>query len=237
VGEEAVSARVVMSFTRPDHQLLCRLVKAQKPPRYLWDCAVKAGSWTERPVTVAGPALGAPYAAMVLEKLIALGAKAVVALGWCGSLQPHVGLGSLVLPTTAVCGDGTSPHYRLDEGDLKPDSGLRNSLEEYLLEGLGEGVPWHSGSVWTTDAFYRETVAAVRHYQSQGVLAVDLELAALFAVGRFRDVPVAGILVVSDELFTLKWRPGFRSGRLRQAREAAARAALAAAAAWSEDNA
>ncbi len=236
-GEEAVAARVVMAFTRPDYQLLCRLAKARKPPRYLWDCAVRTGSWAERPVTVAGPALGAPYAAMVLEKLIALGAKAVIAMGWGGSLAPQVGLGSLVLPTKAVGGDGTSPHYRLGEGDLTPDPDLRNSLEKYLLEGLGPGVSWHSGPIWTTDAFYRETVAAVRHYQSQGVLAVDLELAALFAVGRFRGVPVAGILVVSDELFTLKWRPGLRSGHLRQAREAAARAALRALAAWEENHA
>jgi uridine phosphorylase len=174
---------------------------------------------------------------MVLEKLIALGAKAVVVVGWCGSLSPQVRLGSLVLPVMAVGGDGTSPHYCLDDRDLDPHVGLCHSLEHILSEDLGAGVPWQAGTVWTTDAFYRETADAVRHYQGQGVLAVDLEMAALFAVGRFRGVAVAGLLAVSDELFTLTWQPGQRSGRFTKAREFAARAALAALTAWKDDDA
>jgi uridine phosphorylase len=237
VGEEAVAARVVMVCTRPDYQLLSRLVGAKQPPRHFWNCAVRSGIWTRRGITVAGPALGAPYAAMVLEKLIALGVKAVVVLGWCGSLSPSAKIGSLVLPLMAVGGDGTSPHYRLDDHDLLPHAGLSRSLQHLLSAGSDAGVPWQAGPVWTTDAFYRETVEAVRRYQSQGVLAVDLEMAALYAVGRFRGVAVAGLLAVSDELFTLTWRPGQRSGRLRQAREVAARAALTALAAWEEDDA
>jgi uridine phosphorylase len=193
--------------------------------------------WTGCHITVAGPALGAPYAAMVLEKLIALGARAVVLLGWCGSLSSSVKIGSLVLPLTALAGDGTSPQYRLDDRDLLPHPGLSRTLRRFLTEDSAGAVPWQSGIVWTTDAFYRETADAVRHYQGQGVLAVDLEMAALFAVGRFRGVAVAGLLAVSDELFDLTWRPGHRSGRLRQAREAAARAALAALAAWEDDDA
>ena len=69
-------------------------------------------------------------------------------------------------------------------------------------------------------------------YQAQGVLGVDMEMAALFAVGRFRQVPVAGLLVVSDELATLQWRPGYRSERFRRARDQAARLVLAAAVQW-----
>lgn len=236
-GEEQVAARVVLACTRPDFQLLSRLVEARQPVRYLWNCGMRSGSWEKRPVTVAGPVLGAPCAAMVLEKLIALGAKAVVALGWGGSLQPQVGLGSLVLPTAALGADGTSPHYRLADGDFTPDPGLRRRLEEFLARNPEPGIPWHSGVVWTTDAFYRETRAAVRHYQSRGVLAVDLETAALFAVGQFRGIALAGLLAVSDELSASSWRPGYRSGRLRRAREAAARAGLAALAAWEGDHA
>lgn len=236
-GEAEVSARVVLACTRPDFQLLSRIVEARQPVRYLWNCGVRAGTWGKRPVTVAGPVLGAPCAAMVLEKLIALGAKAVVALGWGGSLQSQVGLGSLVLPTVALGADGTSPHYRLADSDFTPDPGLCQRLKEYLARNPEPGIPWHSGAIWTTDAFYRETPAAVRHYQGRGVLAVDLEMAALFAVGRFRGIAVAGLLAVSDDLSALSWRPGHRSEDLRRAREAAARTALAALAAWEGDHA
>jgi len=232
-GEERVSARVIIACTGPDYQLLSRWVGANQSSRHLWGCRVRSGTWAAQPVTVAGPVLGAPYAAMVLEKLIALGAKAVLVLGWCGSLQPHVRLGSLVLPKVVRAEDGTSPHYRLGPGDLTPSPVLCRFLEEYFRQGHA-AVPWHAGSVWTTDAFYRETLAAVQYYQGQGVLAVDLETAALFAVGQFRGIAVAGLLAVSDELFRLTWRPGFRSEPLLQARKAAVRAALTVLATWKE---
>jgi hypothetical protein len=45
-------------------------------------------------------------------------------------------------------------------------------------------------------------------------------------------MPAAGLLVVSDELATLQWQPGYRSERFRRARERAARLVLAAAAQW-----
>jgi len=228
-GEAPVSSRVILAFTRPDYHYLCRVTHAAGPPRYLWDCAVHEGIWEGQGIAVAGPALGAPYAVMVLERLIALGARVILALGWCGSLQHHVKVGSLVIPTAAVSGDGTSPHY-LPKGTqpAAPHPELTRLLQEQLQDSE---IPRHCGPVWTTDAFYRETPEQVRHYQAQGVLGVDLELAALFAVGRYRQAAVAGLLAVSDELADLTWRPGFRTPAFKQARREAARAMLAAAAA------
>ena len=214
-GEAPVTPRVILAFTRPDYHNLCRLAHSTGPPRYLWDCAIHEGSWEGKSVTVAGPVLGAPYAVMVLERLIALGAKVVLALGWCGSLQKDIKVGSLVVPTGAVKGDGTSRHYLPGHLQPAPHSGLCRLLQNHLQ---ATEIPRHSGLIWTTDAFYRETAEQVRHYQAQGVLGVDLELAALFAVGQYRQVAVAGLLVVSDELASLTWRPGFRSPAFRQAR-------------------
>ena len=232
-GEAPVNPRVILTFARPDYHLLCRLAQASAPPRYLWDCAIRGGVWEGRPVTIVAPAVGAPYAVMVLEKLIALGARRVLALGWCGSLQSQVGIGALILPTRALQGDGTSKHYSTGKGDPRPDHDLYSLLEHRLKAA---DAVWRSGPIWTTDAFYRETLSQVRYHQGRGVLGVDLELAALFSVGQYRRVPVAGLLVVSDELANLSWRPGLRSGRFRQARDLAARLVLEAAAQGEADN-
>jgi len=231
-GDQPVAARVIMTFARPDYHFLSRLIQAQKP-RYIWDCAIREGIWNHRPITLAAPAVGAPYAAMILEKLIALGGRIILALGWCGSLQPRVRIGDLTLPDAAVSGDGASRHYAPEGQKLRPDPGLQELLRRCLAAG---DLSWHEGPVWTTDAFYRETPALVRHYQDQGVMGVDLELAALFAVGQFRRIPVAALLAVSDELATLTWRPGYRSARFRQTRDLAARLVLDAAASWEEDH-
>jgi purine-nucleoside phosphorylase len=91
-------------------------------------------------------------------------------------------------------------------------------------------MPWHAGPVWSTDAFYRETKGLVKSCQERGILGIDMELAALFAVGRFRRVAVAGLLVVSDELFTLTWQPARGSQPFRLARKQAFRLVLDAAA-------
>ncbi len=226
-GEEPVSPAVILSFTQPDYQALCRLAQVSGPPRSLWGCAGRAGVWKGIPLTVVAPAVGAPLAAMVLEKLIALGARRVLALGWCGSLSPRAPVGSLILPTRAFPGDGTSPHYGGVVGELEPHP----ALVALLSAGLRElAVPWQAGPVWTTDAFFRETPSLVRACQAQGILGLDLELAALLAVGRFRQTAVAALLVVSDELFDLRWRPAQGSQAFRTARQAALRLVLDAAA-------
>jgi len=220
---------VILTFTLPDYRYLCRLVQPAEPPRYIYNCAVREGCWGEASLTLLAPALGAPYAVMVLEKLIVLGARMVLALGWCGSLQSSLGIGDLVLPAATVSTEGTSRHYPLGEQPPDPDPELFGILRQLLRDSDNR---WQEGTVWSTDGFYRETVDLVRRYQAQGVLGVDMEMAALFTVARFRQVPAAGLLVVSDELATGRWNPGYRSGTFRRARDRAARLVLAAAAQW-----
>ncbi|MCL4501472.1 MAG: nucleoside phosphorylase [Deltaproteobacteria bacterium] len=235
VWEAPVSPRVILTYTLPDYRFLCRLANAAGSPRYIWNCALQEGTWNGQAITLVAPAIGAPYAVAVLEKLIALGAAVVLALGWCGSLQTRAPIGAVILPETAVSGDGTSRYYFPAEGSHKAHPGLLAHLQQSLDRA---GLSFCRGRVWTTDAFYRETVDLVRDHQAQGVLGVEMEMAALFAVGRFRQIPVAGLLLVSDELAEMSWQPAYRSEKLRQhfrqSRHEAARLLLAAAAQWSE---
>jgi purine-nucleoside phosphorylase len=62
-----------------------------------------------------------------------------------------------------------------------------------------------------------------RSLARDGVVAVEMEVAALYAVGRYRGVRVASLLVVSDELSGLKWKPGFRHAAFLRARRTALR--------------
>ncbi len=56
--------------------------------------------------------------------------------------------------------------------------------------------------------------------RQQDALAVEMELSALFSVGRFREVEVGGILVVSDEISTFSHLAGFHEKVFRKSREA-----------------
>jgi purine-nucleoside phosphorylase len=213
-----------MTFTRPDYQDACRWTRAG-PIRHIVDCPVREGLWQGRAVTLAGPAPGAPYAVMVLEKLIALGVQKVIAFGWCGSLRHEARIGALIVPDAAYSEEGTSRHYPVGDWEPVPDSDLCRVVQTQLA---GAGVAFQRGRVWTTDAIYRETREKVLSYGGQGMLAVEMEMSALFTVARYRGVALAGLLAVSDELFTLTWRHGLREQAFRHSRREGLKAALSA---------
>ena len=160
---------------------------------------------------VAGPAVGAPMAALSLESLIALGAKCLILYSWCGSLHPSLQSGAFFMPTSAVSEEGTSKHYPYEEENR--DCFLENALQSWLVR---QGHVVQQGPLWSTDAPFRETREKISAYAGTGVWAVDMEYAALRAVAAFRQVELAALFTVSDELFHDTWRPAFTSQAFRR---------------------
>jgi len=146
--------------------------------------------------------IGSPVVASLAEEMIAWGTKRLVILSLAGGLQPDLNPGDIVLCTRAVRDEGTSYHYlpagRYVEASVKFVSDLSAAFEQNKLA--------HStGMTWSTDAPYRETREEADHYRTEGVLAVDMESAGLFAVGQARGVETASILVIGDSLAHPRW--------------------------------
>lgn len=170
-----------------------------------------------RGFSITGPIISAPYAVMVLENLIAWGAREIFFLGWCGSICPDVKIGDIILPSGAFIDEGTSLHYNAHTGDIaKPEALLSEKVKNSLKD---KQILCHQAPIWTTDAIFRETPSKIQHFRKKGAIGVEMELSALFTVGAFRKVQVTPILIVSDELATLKWRPGFKDKKFKQARK------------------
>jgi len=180
------------------------------------------GNGLQKDLAVTGPIIGAPYATMVLETLVAWGVRKIIFFGWCGAVSKKVKIGDIIVATGAVIDEGTSRHYDANGHDLAYPSG--HILEETKKALIENDLSFHEGLVWSTDAIYRETRKKIEHFQQKGVLAVEMELSALFTVGSFRNVEVTGILVVSDEVSTYKWRTGFKTKDFKKARRAAVEA-------------
>ncbi len=209
----------VLAATEPDVDGLRRgLGFDASEHRRLYISRLYTAAGREPDVCLAGPVVGAPYATMVAETLIAWGARTILFIGWCGAVSPGLTMGELVVPTAAVIDEGTSPHYASGVSAACPSEPLRRQLIESCAAA---GVCPRSGTVWTTDAVFRETREAVARHQRDGVLAVEMECSALFTVGGFRGVEVAALLVVSDDLSSLTWRPGFKDPRFIRGREGA----------------
>lgn len=133
--------------------------------------------------------MGGPSATIVFEELIALGVRRAIRVGTCGALDPHLSLGDLVLATEAICEDGTSRALSGKER-VRADAGLTTLLQQ-------SAEPRRSGAIVTTDLFYDRRGHEGR-WQASGALAVEMEAAALFALGASREVAVACLLAVSD---------------------------------------
>jgi len=138
------------------------------------------------PLTIQATGMGGPSAAIVLEELIALGARSAVRVGTCGALAPELGLGELVVAREAICADGASRAL---------GAGERVSADASLTEKLLRQAPdARSGTILSVDLFY----GADGRERAPDALAVEMEAAALFTVGAGHEVAVACVLAVSD---------------------------------------
>lgn len=167
---------------------------------------------------LAGPLMGAPYAVMVLETLHAWGVRSVVFCGWCGTIAGDLGIGDILIPDCAIIDEGTSLHYQQPlGGTVYPNAGRYKDLQRNLRR---HAVIHKHGPVWSTDGIFRETPGQILKFQQKGAVAVEMELSALFSAAKFYDLAMAAVLIVSDELFSLQWRPGFKNKLFKQSRTA-----------------
>lgn len=173
-------------------------------------------SQPELPALV-GPLMGAPYAVMILETLRAWGVRTILFSGWCGAISKDASIGDILLPDSAVIDEGTSPHYKQLPGVVVHP---RKELHQLLCKSLqDEAVSYTVGRIWSTDGIFRETPSKVRKFQELGCLAVEMEISALFSAARFYKLSLAAILIVSDELASMQWKPGFKNKEFKEARQ------------------
>lgn len=154
---------------------------------------------------IVGCAVGAPFAVLVAEQLFASGCRFLLSITSSGQIADLGPPPYVVLIERALRDEGTSGHYLPpDAGDFvpAPDPALLDRFHRRLMAGFdaGTGVVVHRGSTWTTDAPYRETEAAIAAARALGVLAVEMEAAALFAFATARNVAVSCVAHVTNTM-------------------------------------
>ena len=165
--------------------------------------------------------IGGPVTAAVVEELVEIGVREIIAVDLAASLYAEVPSGTIVLVSDAALGDGTSPHYlpNLSEAEVSPD--LSGRLASALAS---RDIAFSAGRVWSTDAVYRETAAEVLRYRAADAVLVDMETAAFLAVGEALGIETASLIVAADTLYD-DWQPPPDGQRVQVALRVAARAA------------
>jgi uridine phosphorylase len=186
-----------------DGELVERLVasgRALADPS--WPCFhTKLHRWRtgDEEIGVIGGTVGAPFAVLVAEELFASGCEALVSISSAGLVASDATPPLFVLIERALRDEGTSYHYLPTARYAAADPALTDAVARALS---GTATPLLRGASWTTDAPFRESASLIAERRVEGILSVEMEAAALLAMGRALRRPVACLAHVTNTMAT-----------------------------------
>jgi uridine phosphorylase len=146
---------------------------------------------------IIGCAVGGSFAVLLAEQLFASGCELLISITSAGQITTRWDPPYFVLIESALRDEGTSYHY------LPPSqyAHLSQSLQEMFARAFDQFIPRvETGRVWTTDAPYRETDHAIGEARAEGILAVEMEAASLYAFAEARKRPVVCFAHVTNQM-------------------------------------
>ncbi len=154
-------------------------------------------------VSVMSTGMGAPAMAIGIEELATTNARVVIRVGTTGALQKICKLGDSIIVSAAVRLDGTTAQYIMPEYPAVADFQVVDALVRaaQLVRN-----PFHIGTVLSTDSYYGRAFDPEKHnyLESQlvkaGVLAVEMEIGALYIVGGIKRLRTGAVLTVREEM-------------------------------------
>ena len=104
-----------------------------------------------RPILVATSGMGASSLSIVVNELVQVGIKQFIRIGTCGSIQPSVLVGSIVVSQAALCRQGAALDIAPPEYPAVADPYLTVALAETARK---LNIPYHLGITASVDTFY-----------------------------------------------------------------------------------
>ncbi len=159
------------------------------------------GTYKGRRVSVMGTGMGMPSIGIYSYELIHFyGVKNLIRVGSAGSLQPDVKVRDIVIGMSASTNSNYAAQYGLP-GTLAPTASwelLKKAVEAAKARGIDAKV----GNILSSDTFYNDAVDSWKQWAKMGVLAIEMEAAALYMNAARAGVNALCILTVSDSLIS-----------------------------------
>jgi len=146
---------------------------------------------------ILGCVVGAAFAVLVAEELFASGCRFLVSMTSSGQILPMQAPPYFIVIERALRDEGTSYHYLPPSEYSEAAAHLTQMAREALTVA---GIPIQSGATWTTDAPFRETEKAIEAAKNAGILAVEMEAAALYAFAKARNCAVLCFAHVTNQM-------------------------------------
>jgi uridine phosphorylase len=148
-------------------------------------------------IGIIGRVVGASFAVLVAEELFVSGGRLLISITSAGQIVPLGTPPYVVLLDRALRDEGTSYHYL----PLSRYSMLNPELSTLVQAGWNHAkLPLHTGASWTTDAPFRETAPAIEAYRNEGIVAVEMEAAALYALAEAKHYAIICFAHVTNQM-------------------------------------
>lgn len=185
----------------PDGDIVHRLRKeGRAKPFEGWPCyhtQLDTFELAGQTVGIVGCAVGAPFAVLIAEELFASGCHLLLSLTSAGQIVPAGPTPYFVVIERALRDEGTSYHYATPSQYGEADPALVAVAAGALK---AQGLRATAGASWTTDAPFRETAEAIEAAKAQGILAVEMEAAALYTFASANQVRVLCLAHVTNTM-------------------------------------
>jgi DeoD family purine-nucleoside phosphorylase len=158
------------------------------------------GTYKGEPVSVQATGMGCPSAAIVTEELVQLGARNLLRVGTCGGYSRDLRLGDLIVATAATPQDGTVSS--LTRGVPYAPAAHFDVVHAAHHAAQRAGTRTFTGPIVSSDLFYDPEEDPASLWGDLGVLAVEMEAAAIFTIAAMRGVRAGCLLTVSDTIGT-----------------------------------
>ena len=159
------------------------------------------GTYKGKTVSVQGTGMGIPSISIYVNELIAeYQATNLIRIGTCGGIQPDMQLRDVILAMTAST-DSQINKLRFQGMDFSPTASFPLLKKAYDV-AVEMGINVKVGNVLTSDTFYQDDPDYWKFWANYGVLAVEMETAALYTLAAKFHVNALSILTVSDDLMT-----------------------------------
>jgi uridine phosphorylase len=152
------------------------------------------------PLTVQSTGMGGASAAVIVEELVALGARTLIRIGTCGALVEGIGLGTLLPVEAALAADGASRALGAD-GRVAADRAIADALAAATGRAAVVAV--------SSDLFYDARADARAEWVAAGARVVEMEAAAVMRVAALRGARAGCLLAVSDLVHADRERVSF----------------------------
>ncbi|EGX70985.1 purine-nucleoside phosphorylase [Collinsella tanakaei] len=155
------------------------------------------GTYQGVPVSVMGGGMGMPSIGIYSYELFNFyGVESIIRVGSAGGIADEVKVRDVVAGMGACTNSNYAHQYQLP-GTYAPIASF-DLLERAVAAGRDQGVELKVGNVLSSDTFYDDNDQATISWQKMGVLAVEMEAAALYMNAARANKKALCLLTISD---------------------------------------